>query len=191
MKVYWGLNIPVKGVKFDHWEEERKMIYLPHIWKKDLFFELCDICGTQIIKGRLSRGLTTCSPACNKKKWDSKNGLIITKEKNQAGKRPYYFWNAIKYECFERDHHTCQKCGTPEYRRFFDYVENPKSGGYCIKFITHTITIDLECHHILPIKDGGDNNLENLVTLCYDCHKEEHSKAGKTKKVHKTLDAFC
>ena len=30
---------------------------------------------------------------------------------------------------------------------------------------------DTEVHHIVPRKDGGTNNFENLITLCEGCHK--------------------
>lgn len=29
---------------------------------------------------------------------------------------------------------------------------------------------DLELHHIVPVSEFGDNNPENLVTLCKECH---------------------
>ena len=33
-----------------------------------------------------------------------------------------------------------------------------------------------EYHHIVPRHMGGDNRLENIVPLCYECHKKAHSK---------------
>lgn len=32
----------------------------------------------------------------------------------------------------------------------------------------------LECHHILPLCQGGDNSLDNLQTLCHKHHKAKH-----------------
>ena len=29
----------------------------------------------------------------------------------------------------------------------------------------------LEGHHIIPVKDGGGDNPENISTLCHRCHK--------------------
>ena len=46
---------------------------------------------------------------------------------------------------------------------------------------------DLHAHHIVPISEGGSNTLENLITLCSDCHKERHSKIGRIKRQHKVL----
>jgi len=31
--------------------------------------------------------------------------------------------------------------------------------------------VDLEVHHIIPISEGGPEfDLDNLITLCFDCH---------------------
>ncbi len=33
---------------------------------------------------------------------------------------------------------------------------------------------NLHVHHILPINHGGDHHIDNLISLCRDCHEEEH-----------------
>lgn len=33
----------------------------------------------------------------------------------------------------------------------------------------------LEAHHITPVNEGGDHSLENLITLCHECHRSYHS----------------
>ena len=33
---------------------------------------------------------------------------------------------------------------------------------------------DLEANHIIPHLDYGKNTIENLATLCQDCHREAH-----------------
>jgi RNA-directed DNA polymerase len=35
---------------------------------------------------------------------------------------------------------------------------------------------EVETHHIIPVKDGGSNDTENLIHLHTACHKQEHSK---------------
>lgn len=39
----------------------------------------------------------------------------------------------------------------------------------------------LEIHHILPLQQGGDNSLENIVCLCPNCHTI----------IHKFISHFC
>ena len=35
-------------------------------------------------------------------------------------------------------------------------------------------TEPLHVHHIVPLSHGGGNELDNLVTLCVDCHGDFH-----------------
>ena len=53
----------------------------------------------------------------------------------------------IRFEVFKRDSFTCQYCG----RTAPDVV--------------------LEVDHINPVANGGDNDLMNLITSCYDCNR--------------------
>ena len=40
-----------------------------------------------------------------------------------------------------------------------------------------------ECHHIKPKAQGGTDDMENLETLCHDCHEAADAKAqGRTSK---------
>ena len=71
--------------------------------------------------------------------------------------------NSLSYlftECYLRDNHTCQDCGSLE---------------------------NLEIHHLLPISQGGKNTLDNLRTVCHDCHitnyKNIHYPKDKSKIV--------
>lgn len=54
---------------------------------------------------------------------------------------------SLRKKCFERDNFTCKKC------KFED-----KSAR------------KLEAHHVIPLFLGGKDELENLITLCFDCH---------------------
>tara|TARA_R100001594_G_C4015295_1_gene257915 strand:+ start:45 stop:986 length:942 start_codon:yes stop_codon:yes gene_type:complete len=52
----------------------------------------------------------------------------------------------IRFEIFKRDSFTCQYCGR----------EAPK--------------VTLNVDHINPVKNGGDNDITNLITSCFDCN---------------------
>ena len=57
-------------------------------------------------------------------------------------------------ECvFKRDRGICAVCGVSAKRR-----RNGRS--------------QWEADHILPVREGGDSNLENIRTLCIPCHRE-------------------
>lgn len=60
---------------------------------------------------------------------------------------------SIRFEVFKRDSFKCQYCG----RSAPDVI--------------------LECDHIHPVSEGGDNSLLNLITSCRDCNR------GKGKKL--------
>jgi Group II intron, maturase-specific domain/HNH endonuclease len=39
----------------------------------------------------------------------------------------------------------------------------------------------IETHHIVPVKDGGSDDTENLIHLHVACHKQEHSKSKNSR----------
>jgi len=59
----------------------------------------------------------------------------------------------IRQLCFERDNWMCQKCG---------------------------VTENLHCHHINGYAQNKilANDVDNVITLCKNCHKEIHSEIG-------------
>jgi 5-methylcytosine-specific restriction endonuclease McrA len=189
-KIIWGINIPVLSSKFKEWDvKTKKPIYQPCFRSKDFSFELCDICGEQVTDGRLSGGLTTCSTKCNMKKWNIKHDFIITKEREQKGKRPPRFWEIIKEECFKRDNYTCQKCKKTR-NKLNELMEKEQfKEGKINKNYKRTYFI-LNAHHIRPISEGGNNIPDNLITLCGKCHKTEHSSDANIKRKHIGLELF-
>ena len=53
----------------------------------------------------------------------------------------------LRKKCLERDKFICQKCKLED-----------KTGR------------KLEAHHPTPLYQGGKDELENTITLCFDCH---------------------
>lgn len=68
-------------------------------------------------------------------------------------------WELRRQGVFERDDWTCQSC---------DVESGPTAG------------VELHAHHIEPIADGGSDELENLLTLCKDCHRKLHGHIATT-----------
>ena len=56
-------------------------------------------------------------------------------------------WERLRRAAFDRDGWRCQDCG--------------KAAA-------------MEAHHVKPLEDGGANTVENLLTLCRDCHIRAH-----------------
>lgn len=57
-------------------------------------------------------------------------------------------WNRLRHMVFDRDNYTCQRCGRRTWKP--------------------------QCHHIKPVKMGGSNHPDNLITVCALCHEEIH-----------------
>ena len=80
-------------------------------------------------------------------------------------RRPEWKW--IRIEAIIRDEYACQECGA--------------LGG-------RMGDVRLHVHHITLVSNGGDNDLDNLLTLCEQCHLNEyhqwkHAKRGSVEVV--------
>jgi hypothetical protein len=69
-------------------------------------------------------------------------------------KRTRYIPPAIRYKVMERDGKRCRTCG-----------RSSSSPG-----------VELEVDHIIPFAKGGNNDLDNLQTLCKDCNRGKGSR---------------
>lgn len=45
-----------------------------------------------------------------------------------------------------------------------------------------------DVHHILPVKEGGKNELYNLITLCPNCHRLAHRNLLSKNKLEKLVE---
>ena len=88
-----------------------------------------------------------CSTRCCNRQFSIENP-------NRYGSR----WSTIRRKRLEIDDYTCQKCNK---RTFEKYA--------------------LNVHHIIPIEEFDNldeaNRLDNLQTLCYECHMEHHGRS--------------
>ncbi len=60
-------------------------------------------------------------------------------------------WYRLRYEALARDNFQCQYCG--------QFAPN----------------VRLEIDHIIPVVEGGTDDLENLKTSCYACNRGKNS----------------
>jgi hypothetical protein len=58
----------------------------------------------------------------------------------------------MRFEVFKRDSFTCQYCSAKPPR------------------------VPLEIDHINPVSKGGKNNIDNLITACFDCNRGKSDK---------------
>lgn len=64
-------------------------------------------------------------------------------------------WPNLRQAALERDEFRCQFCS------------NSKGNT------------NLVVHHIRPLKQGGKNELWNLITLCSSCHASDHAEINR------------
>ena len=71
--------------------------------------------------------------------------------KGSSKSRGYgYAWNKLRLKALERDKHLCQMC---------------------LKRGIFTTATDVD--HIVPLAQGGSDEMENLQSLCHECHKQK------------------
>ncbi|RLM23243.1 HNH endonuclease [Brenneria alni] len=86
-------------------------------------------------------------------------GAYLLEEDRQAEVHDRNIPDSLRVKVLERDHHSCRNCHWSH--------DNKKPND------PRTF---LELHHIEYHVDGGENSLENLITLCNVCHDEVHRK---------------
>lgn len=83
-------------------------------------------------------------------------------EKNTLKKQGFYhtpIWRRLRVVALQRDHYQCQHC-----------IRN------------NTIRTATEVHHIKPLEEYPDYalDIENLVSLCHDCHEATKQRGTVT-----------
>lgn len=119
----------------------------------------CAECGVEfrkrvceIAKAEANRHRHMCSRACRNastSKMLGGSGQWNPGGKYGPAKSRGKEWRKAKAAALERDEFTCQQCGT------------------------HDL---LEVHHWTPCSVAPDHSLDNLVTLCRDCHQDKHEE---------------
>ncbi len=87
-------------------------------------------------------------------------------------------WPTISKAVMARDNYECRVCG----KSSFAQVDTTSAFD--------RIHFELEVHHIIPRKDGGVDNFDNLITLCEDCHHKTFSNGYSGVPVSKERDLF-
>lgn len=67
-----------------------------------------------------------------------------------------------------------------------------RDGYECVRCGRAESETQLEIHHIIPAASGGDHTVDNLATLCRDCHQQAHGGTGMgtTDTAYNTKEEF-
>lgn len=90
---------------------------------------------------------------------DLDQGEYVLEEDEQDEPHDRHIPDAVRTKALDRDDHQCRNCGW----RYADRSENPDDPR-----------TKLEVHHARSHVEGGENDSDNLVTLCNVCHDEVH-----------------
>jgi hypothetical protein len=90
---------------------------------------------------------------------DLDQGEYILEEDKQDEPHDRNIPDTVRVKVLDRDEHECRNCGAG-YEDFRRNPDDPRN--------------KLEIHHARPHVEGGENNPDNLVTLCNVCHDEVH-----------------
>ena len=82
-----------------------------------------------------------------------KKNMQDRKPKNNNKRTPID--SRLRHECFKRDNYTCKECGATNKEK------------------------TLHADHILPVSQGGNDELDNLQTLCDHCNLAKSNKKWK------------
>jgi len=95
---------------------------------------------------------------CASGKPDMKTGHYMMISDRQSPKHDRKIPDSIRSEVYRRDRYKCVKCG-------WEQIEwNPADPR------------SLELHHVIPHLKKGNNEANNLVTICTVCHDQVHHK---------------
>lgn len=134
----------------------------------NIFFKKCPNCGVILDDARRS--------LCKKCREDWIETTI--RKENSGEVRPRLTWEETIGAALSRDNYTCQKCGKHNSDKYDKDDENDKIITNRDRYV-HVVV-----HHIIPFSIGGTHELENLMTLCEDCHRTAHPKGYKKTARH-------
>lgn len=88
-----------------------------------------------------------------------------------------------RYETYDRDEFAKKSYGHTWEKIRKRYVSTHPICEMCFK--EGIITPVEHVHHIIPLREGGTNDDDNLMSLCKSCHSKEHAKRGDRWKKNK------
>jgi endogenous inhibitor of DNA gyrase (YacG/DUF329 family) len=111
-------------------------------------------------------------------------GTIVLVTKSRLKNKTHAYCSA---EC-GREAHKRSLTGRPRSNnRSGKYAARVRDGGKCVLCGFSVVT---NVHHIIRKKDGGSNDLTNLVTLCPNHHHMVHARMITTEELKKHATAF-
>ncbi|MDD4019208.1 MAG: HNH endonuclease signature motif containing protein [Kiritimatiellae bacterium] len=81
-----------------------------------------------------------------------------------------------RYERYDRDPEKNKRYGSSWRKIRAAFI---KANPLCVRCQQEgRLTPAREVHHIIPLRDGGTNDINNLMALCRSCHSEITAREG-------------
>lgn len=91
-------------------------------------------------------------------------------------------WQVIRRAVWYRDKSVCAHCGVNADSERKRWKQIKRESGWDPDVVTakesYRIKDTWEAHHVIPRSKGGTNRLNNIITLCTECHKKAHGWNG-------------
>jgi 5-methylcytosine-specific restriction enzyme A len=145
---------------------------------------LCWWCRTDVPKGRRN----WCSDACVK------------------DYKLHHDWPTIRAAVLARDKGVCSACGVDVehanlvWRRIRRHLHHYDARWYSLAKLIISVTgwpiEDIsrdwwEAHHVVARADGGPDSVDNLVTLCVPCHKDETRRQSRARAEKRKTNRYA
>lgn len=128
--------------------------------EQQVFYEnIYFLCADNSLKYNLEADLEPI-----RKAFASKLNSIKVKESSTKTKKRNPLDSRLRHECFKRDNYTCKECGANKSQKM------------------------LHCDHIIPVSQGGTDELSNLQTLCDDCNFAKYNRCFKAGEINGTAN---
>jgi 5-methylcytosine-specific restriction endonuclease McrA len=132
----------------------------------------CSVCGELFWKCCENHAI--CSPDCRKEYYRQKTGFYNKKRFCLLCGKEFHYRNPNHVYCSAECrslHDKLLRLDKLNWDILREKIIN-RDNGMCILCGT---TNDLSVHHKTPLSKGGDNEDENLETLCPSCHAKSHA----------------
>lgn len=90
-----------------------------------------------------------------KKPKSKKASNVKSQPQQESKKRSRHIPLPVRFAVLQRDNHQCVSCG-----------KSPPA-------------VTLEVDHIIPVSKGGNNDIKNLQTLCFECNRGKGTQTMK------------
>jgi 5-methylcytosine-specific restriction protein A len=90
-----------------------------------------------------------------KKPKSKKASDVKSQPQQESKKRSRHIPLSVRFAVLQRDNHQCVSCG-----------KNPPA-------------VTIEVDHIIPFSKGGNNDINNLQTLCFECNRGKGTRTMK------------